>query len=395
MTDLMIPENRIPEALRDGKLNAYYNPFQFLPFLKIFTYDEKNGWEWNKNNLFIFDENGTGKTISALIILKEFLRIRHNNLSVLIVCENYNREKWYYELKKAGLYSNTDNTLPQQFTVICYDDISEYDRQAELIIFDDADDVPDDAKRLINAHKEEPTAPVIFMTSYFYCEEEELSERTPYSRLSGLLDEENVPFTCSDSFAVNSPYLTADTRLIENCGSVEAMTENIMNTIDEIMKAIIIYRNNDELNKLNETIGDKYKSYCFEDDYEKQKQSFQDFMNYNGKAVGLMHVNYFKLNDYNEKCRNFIYTYSPKFHFVLSYSAGLMKLDRKYNTDIVIYICNGEYSGGAKKYVTRHNKETCNEKYKETERYVKKELFDIEDEKILTGDLIKQAKKTR
>lgn len=68
-----------------------YNPYQYLPWLKMYIN--------NENDLLISDEVGLGKTIEAGILIMEEL-VDKLGARIMIVCPAFLREKWYYELKE-------------------------------------------------------------------------------------------------------------------------------------------------------------------------------------------------------------------------------------------------------------------------------------------------------
>lgn len=82
------PASKVASAYYDAKID--YNPYQYLPWLKMFV----NG----KSKLLISDEVGLGKTIEAGILIMEELT-DNVNAQILVVCPAFLREKWYYELK--------------------------------------------------------------------------------------------------------------------------------------------------------------------------------------------------------------------------------------------------------------------------------------------------------
>lgn len=87
--DALIPASRVASAYYDAKIS--FNPYQYLPWLKVFI----NG----SNDLLISDEVGLGKTIEAGILIKEQL-IENVNSRIVIICPAFLREKWYQELSE-------------------------------------------------------------------------------------------------------------------------------------------------------------------------------------------------------------------------------------------------------------------------------------------------------
>lgn len=90
--DGLKPANKVASAYYDAKIN--FNPYQYLPWLKMFVNEE--------NKLLISDEVGLGKTIEAGILIMEELAENPNG-QILVVCPAFLREKWYQELKEKFL----------------------------------------------------------------------------------------------------------------------------------------------------------------------------------------------------------------------------------------------------------------------------------------------------
>ena len=87
------PASMVASAYYDAKIS--YNPYQYLPWLKMYV----NG----ARNLLISDEVGLGKTIEAGILIHEELTMNVNS-RILVLCPAFLREKWNIELKeKFGL----------------------------------------------------------------------------------------------------------------------------------------------------------------------------------------------------------------------------------------------------------------------------------------------------
>lgn len=86
------PAGKVASAYYDAKIR--YNPYQYLPWLKMYV----NG----ANKLLISDEVGLGKTIEAGILIMEELTENING-RVVILCPAFLREKWYHELKDKFL----------------------------------------------------------------------------------------------------------------------------------------------------------------------------------------------------------------------------------------------------------------------------------------------------
>lgn len=82
------PANRVACAYYDA--NISYNPYQYLPWLKVFV----NG----SNRLLISDEVGLGKTIEAGILIMDQMTMNANS-RILIVCPAFLKIKWRDELK--------------------------------------------------------------------------------------------------------------------------------------------------------------------------------------------------------------------------------------------------------------------------------------------------------
>lgn len=87
------PANRIASAYYDAKIT--YNPYQYLPWLKMYI----NGCD----KLLISDEVGLGKTIEAGILMMEALT-ENVNAKILVMCPAFLREKWYQELNEKFLF---------------------------------------------------------------------------------------------------------------------------------------------------------------------------------------------------------------------------------------------------------------------------------------------------
>lgn len=85
----LAPASRVASAYYDADIS--FNPYQYLPWLKVFM----NGSE----NLLISDEVGLGKTIEAGILIKEELDGNADS-KILILCPAFLREKWYQELSE-------------------------------------------------------------------------------------------------------------------------------------------------------------------------------------------------------------------------------------------------------------------------------------------------------
>lgn len=86
------PASRVASAYYDAKIS--FNPYQYLPWLKMFVNGSKN--------LLISDEVGLGKTIEAGILIMEELT-QDVNSKILIICPAFLREKWYQELNEKFL----------------------------------------------------------------------------------------------------------------------------------------------------------------------------------------------------------------------------------------------------------------------------------------------------
>lgn len=88
----LLPAERVASAYYDAKI--LYNPYQYLPWLKMYI----NG----SRNLLISDEVGLGKTIEAGILIMEELT-EDVNAKIIILCPAFLREKWYQELSEKFL----------------------------------------------------------------------------------------------------------------------------------------------------------------------------------------------------------------------------------------------------------------------------------------------------
>lgn len=86
--DGLTPASRVACAYYDA--NISYNPYQYLPWLKVFV----NG----SNRLLISDEVGLGKTIEAGILIMDQMTMNANS-RILIVCPAFLKIKWRDELK--------------------------------------------------------------------------------------------------------------------------------------------------------------------------------------------------------------------------------------------------------------------------------------------------------
>lgn len=90
--ETLTPANKVASAYYDAKIN--YNPYQYLPWLKMYM----NGCK----KLLISDEVGLGKTIEAGILMMEELT-ENVNAKILVICPAFLREKWYQELNEKFL----------------------------------------------------------------------------------------------------------------------------------------------------------------------------------------------------------------------------------------------------------------------------------------------------
>ena len=106
------PANMVASAYYDA--NISYNPYQYLPWLKMHV----NG----ARNLLISDEVGLGKTIEAGILIHEELT-KNVDSRILVVCPAFLREKWNTELREKFLLS------PQ-----IYDGKNEIDNSTNIVI---------------------------------------------------------------------------------------------------------------------------------------------------------------------------------------------------------------------------------------------------------------------
>ena len=88
----LVPANRVASAYYDAKIS--YNPYQYLPWLKMFV----NG----SQRILISDEVGLGKTIEAGILIMEELT-ENVNARIVVLCPAFLREKWYQELNEKFL----------------------------------------------------------------------------------------------------------------------------------------------------------------------------------------------------------------------------------------------------------------------------------------------------
>lgn len=282
-----VPKNRMPDALINTEF--LYNPVQLLPFLEIFGYDKEKGWEWNGKNLIINDESAVGKTVEALIILREFLRKAPDSFTALIICEEYCYKKWYDELKKAGLYSNKRNLFPQQFTVTTYDKLENtpLPPKIDLIIADNAEVIFDSVGRISDAGeqlekliKNYQKACLIFMTCF--------GSKLFLKKIAG----ENTAVTSSrQEVAINYK-----TEIIEKSNAEEA---NVKEALEEIFenedKAIIFLINESVSEKIKEEIKDcNYSIFNTNKNktLEENEQAKKSFEKTEGKAVLIINVNY-------------------------------------------------------------------------------------------------------
>ena len=87
------PANKVASAYYDAKIS--YNPYQYLPWLKMYM----NG----ANKLLISDEVGLGKTIEAGILMMEEFTL-NVNARILVICPAFLREKWYQELNEKFMF---------------------------------------------------------------------------------------------------------------------------------------------------------------------------------------------------------------------------------------------------------------------------------------------------
>lgn len=88
----LLPANKVASAYYDAKID--YNPYQYLPWLKMFV----NGTD----ELLISDEVGLGKTVEAGILIMQQLS-ENVNARILILCPAFLKEKWYQELNEKFL----------------------------------------------------------------------------------------------------------------------------------------------------------------------------------------------------------------------------------------------------------------------------------------------------
>lgn len=87
------PADRVASAYYDAKIR--FNPYQYLPWLKMFIGGAKK--------ILISDEVGLGKTIEAGILVSEELT-ENVNAKIIIVCPAFLREKWYQELHDKFMF---------------------------------------------------------------------------------------------------------------------------------------------------------------------------------------------------------------------------------------------------------------------------------------------------
>lgn len=90
--DRLVPASRVASAYYDAKIS--YNPYQYLPWLKVFINGSKD--------ILISDEVGLGKTIEAGILIMEELTVNVNS-RIIVLCPAFLREKWYQELNEKFL----------------------------------------------------------------------------------------------------------------------------------------------------------------------------------------------------------------------------------------------------------------------------------------------------
>ena len=88
----LVSASRVASAYYDAQIS--YNPYQYLPWLKMFINGSKN--------LLISDEVGLGKTIEAGILIMEELT-EDINSKIIVLCPAFLREKWYQELNEKFL----------------------------------------------------------------------------------------------------------------------------------------------------------------------------------------------------------------------------------------------------------------------------------------------------
>ena len=112
---------KVPKALFNSK--ALFNPYQYLPFRKMMSWDNENGrYIENGTNVLVTDEVGVGKTFEIGIILRELLHW-NSELTVLILCPVKLCENWKKELYD-NFYIGATNYYQErtfgQITIIPY-----------------------------------------------------------------------------------------------------------------------------------------------------------------------------------------------------------------------------------------------------------------------------------
>ena len=112
---------KVPKALFNSK--ALFNPYQYLPFSKMMSWDNENGrYIENGKNILVTDEVGVGKTFEIGIILRELLHW-NSELIVLILCPVKLCENWKKELYD-NFYIGATNYYQErtfgQITIIPY-----------------------------------------------------------------------------------------------------------------------------------------------------------------------------------------------------------------------------------------------------------------------------------
>lgn len=220
-----------------------YNPYQYLPLLKLL--------ENIHSNMLITDEVGLGKTIEAGIIIDEYMHTS-NRGNVLIICPAFLKTKWQDELSDKFYYSSyvfigakhveNDNRI----TILPVSQLStyvnmnlQYDCNASLIIVDEAHYFRNDhsaryryLKQIIDANNQ---ATLVFMTA------------TPVN--NSLLDYSNINKLLKNHY----PVLTTNTS--KSQAYIELRKRKIHDLwIDLSDEEYEIYDQTDELDSFSGTI---------------------------------------------------------------------------------------------------------------------------------------------
>ena len=123
-----ILDNIVDDSLEKGYYTEFINDTESIfdvffmgeqPMLDVVNYDVQKKAACMLNDVdkpnyhLVFDEVGTGKTVSALYCIRDIISIFHRESKILIICPNNKKSEWQKDIKRQlGLYAhNAENSI--------------------------------------------------------------------------------------------------------------------------------------------------------------------------------------------------------------------------------------------------------------------------------------------